>query len=366
MLLKTSTLLVLCTWLAGCGCGASHPGPDAATDSGRDSGRDAARDTGTDANRDARTDAARDARVDAGLDSNWLGCDPGWTPMPALDPDLTVYYATNPECLLPIAWQSCGVGCQRLVDNPRVERAIDNRWSDADRHLFTVVEANRRIPTVDAPVIVILASAEAEVFGAWRGSAPSDRTRIARVGFVGGGEGWTGFEMRAHRATPDGNFATYDERLYHAPLGALTRPLDPVLRLAPPIVSTSDIPQFVVASDTTWASEVQPRGQVLVVEHGVAHWLGGPGSATPANPQQRPRPEHRHPPVHGGRFHVCAVMRSSPARDDGRGLSLVVERNNQQQALGYAQGDLWLVSGRADGNRSRGTLIIWLHARMCG
>ena len=63
--------------------------------------------------------------------------------MPALDPDLTVYYATNPECLLPIAWQSCGVGCQRLVDNPRVERAIDNGWSDADRHLLNEAASRR-------------------------------------------------------------------------------------------------------------------------------------------------------------------------------------------------------------------------------
>jgi hypothetical protein len=159
-------------------------------------------------------------------------------------------------------------------------------WSDGDRHLFTVVEGNAALPTLVANIITVIASAEGEVFGAWRGSASGDRTKLARVGFVGGGNGWVGFDMPAHRATPDGNFATYDERLYHAPLSALSGPLDPILRLAPPVVSVAGGPQFVVASDTTWASEMPLRGQVLVVEHGVAHWLGGPGSATPATPQQ--------------------------------------------------------------------------------
>jgi len=91
--------------------------------------------------------------------------------------------------------------------------------------------------------------------------------------------------MPAHRGNPDGTFASYDERLYHAPLDALTGPLEPVLRLAPPEVSVADGPQFVVASDTTWASEMPLRGQVLVVEHGTARWLGGAGSATAGNPQ---------------------------------------------------------------------------------
>ena len=287
--------LSLCAWLVGCGCGASHPAPDAATDGGVDSGRDAAGDSGRDASRDARPDtgrdtgidAAHDTGVDAGLDSDWLGCDPGWRPMPGLDPDLTIYYATNPSCLLPIVWESCGTGCQRLVDDPRVQRAIapGMSWTDGERHLFSLVEGNAGLRTLDANVITAVASAEGTVYGAWRGSAGGDRSRIARVGATGGGNGWLGFEMPADRFTPAGNFASYDERLYHAPLAALTGPLEPVMQLAPPIVSVTDAAQPVAASDTTLAAEVHPRGQVLVVEHAARHWLGGRGSATPAIPQ---------------------------------------------------------------------------------
>jgi len=40
-------------------------------------------------------------------------------------------------------------------------------------------------------------------------------------------------------------------------------------------------------------------------------------------------------------------------RLDARGLSLVVERGGQQQAVGYAQGDLWPRSGRERGEHSR-------------
>ncbi|NOY92010.1 MAG: hypothetical protein GXP55_12505, partial [Deltaproteobacteria bacterium] len=251
--------------------------------------RDARRDTSIDARTDARTDAPADARADAGagLDADWLGCDPGWTPMPGLDADLTVYYATNPSCLLPIAWESCGTGCQRLVDDPRFQRSITPGmgWTDGERHLFTVVGGPAHVVHANQPAITVIASAEGDVLGAWRGTAFGDRRSLARIGSVGGGDGWVGIEMVADRFTADGNFATYDERLYHAPLSALSGPLEPILRLAPPVVSVSDIPQFVVASDTTWASEVQPRAEVLVVEHGVAHWLGGRGSATPATPQ---------------------------------------------------------------------------------
>ncbi|NOY94312.1 MAG: hypothetical protein GXP55_24300 [Deltaproteobacteria bacterium] len=293
MLLRL-TLALLLAGLAACSSSHKTPGDagrdaraDARVDAARDARADARRDTSIDAHADARTDAPADARADAGagLDADWLGCDPGWTPMPGLDPDLTVYYATNPSCLLPIAWESCGTGCQRLVDDPRFQRAMDNGWADGDRHVFTLVEGNARVPTLEANIITVIASAEGEVFGAWRGSASGDRTRIVRVGSLGGADGWVGLEMRAHRFTADGNFATYDEGLYHAPLEALTSALEPILRLAPPVVSVTDIPQFVVASDTTFAAQVQPRAEVLVVEHGVAHWLGGRGSATPASPQ---------------------------------------------------------------------------------
>lgn len=41
-------------------------------------------------------------------------------------------------------------------------------------------------------------------------------------------------------------------------------------------------------------------------------------------------------------------------RADARGLSLVVERDGQEQALGYAYGDLWPVSGRRGGDHRRG------------
>ncbi len=295
MLLRAAAALLL-AGLTACSSSDKPPGDagrdasaDARVDAGRDARADARRDTGVHPQPDANRDARADARVDAGagLDADWLGCDPGWTPMPGIDADLELYYATNPSCLLPIAWESCGTGCQRLVDDPRVQRSITPGmgWTDGDRHVFTLVEGNAALPTLAANIITVIASAEGEVFGAWRGSASGDRMKLVRVGFVGGSNGWVGFEMPAHRVTPDGNFATYDERLYHAPLSALTRPLDPVLQLAPPVVSVAGGPQFVVASDTTWASEMPLRGQVLVVEHGVAHWLGGRGSATPASPQ---------------------------------------------------------------------------------
>jgi len=290
MLLRAPLALVLAALTA---CSLAHSTPsDAAPDARADARVDAAGDARSDARRDTGIDTRLDARVDAradagaGLDADWLGCDPGWTPMPGVDADLTLYYATNPSCLLRITWESCGTGCQRLVDDPRFQRAIDDGWADNDHDIFTLVEGNARLPTLDAAIMNVVASANREVFGAWRGSASGDHTKIAGVGSVGGADGWVGLEMRAHRVTPEGNFATYDEQLYHAPLNALNGPLDPVLRLAPPVVSVADIPQFVVASDTTLASEVQPRGQVLVVEHGVAHWLGGRGSATPANPQR--------------------------------------------------------------------------------
>ncbi|NOY92928.1 MAG: hypothetical protein GXP55_17225 [Deltaproteobacteria bacterium] len=295
MLLRAALALVLAA-ITACSSAHSTPGDagqDARVDARADAARaDARRDTGIDARPDAHVDAGTDARADAradggaGLDADWLGCDPGWTPMPGIDADLELYYATNPSCLLPIAWESCGTGCQRLVDDSRFQRAMGEGWSDGGRHLFSLVEGNAALRTLDAEIITVIASADGEVRGAWRGSASGDRSRNARVGSVGGGNGWVGMQMPAHRFTAEGNFATYDERLYHAPLDALSRPLDPVLRLAPPVVSVEDTAQFVVASDTTLAAEVQPRGQVLVLEHGVAHWLGGPGSATPATPQQ--------------------------------------------------------------------------------
>ena len=48
------------------------------------------------------------------------------------------------------------------------------------------------------------------------------------------------------------------------------------------------------------------------------------------------------------------TLASVQPRVDARGLSLVVERGGQEQAVGYAQGDLWPRSGRERRERSRG------------
>ena len=47
------------------------------------------------------------------------------------------------------------------------------------------------------------------------------------------------------------------------------------------------------------------------------------------------------------------TLASVQPRVDARGLSLVVEREGQQQAVGYAQNDLWPLSGRERREHSR-------------
>ena len=90
--------------LAAVGACSGTPGGDGGADASIDAGLDAhARDAGRDAGRDVGTDASRspDTNTDAGF------CDPGWVRFPDMPDACYVEYASHPECVLSMTWDTC-------------------------------------------------------------------------------------------------------------------------------------------------------------------------------------------------------------------------------------------------------------------
>jgi len=274
-------LVALLVCVGGCSCGYHAHTADGAVDAPTD----APSDVMTDAPVDAPRDAPRDTRTDASdPDVAFLGCDPGWHPLPSIPDDLEVLYADNPSCLLNVAWVSCGPGCQRLADDPRFERSVDpnSSWVDGGRAFFTMAEG-LTIPTRHPGRIVVVASTDGMVHGAWLDSANLFRDpNLTGIDGIGGAGGQFGASITTGLGTTDGNFSTYHALIYQAPLASMTGPIEPTLQLdtLPP----GSALQYIKASATTLTAEVQPLAKMLVVEDGREHWLGGPGSATPHIP----------------------------------------------------------------------------------
>jgi len=277
-------LWMLLLVLGGCDCGYHTHSADGAADAWTDApvAIDAPSDTALDSPHDAPFDVRADA---ADPDARSLGCDPGWHPLPSIPDDLEVLYAENPGCLLNVEWVSCGAGCQRLADDPRFERTIDpnSAWIDGDRAFFSVVEW-MKAPTVHPGSIILVASTDGVVHGAWLDtSSLFHRPDVTLIQGFSGAAGAFGLGIIAGQTNADGNYRTFHALIYHAPILSMSEAIEPSLQLdtLPP----GNGLQYIHASATTFTAEVQPLAEMLVVEHGVAHSLGGRDSATPYIPQ---------------------------------------------------------------------------------
>jgi len=376
---------------ASCSCGynahqsvgADTGTADAAIDAHGDAARDSNVDASHDASRDSSIDAARDAAIDAHTtdpDAEFLGCDPGWRPVPSIPDGLEVLYAENPGCLLNVEWVSCGIGCLRLIEDARFQRAVDDGWSDNDLGFFSIVEGIKDRRAVHNGRIKVIASTDGRVHAAFLdnvggvgGHSLTDGFLVA-VGRSGGNHGSVGFSIFAGRTDGHGGFVTFHHLIYQTPLAALRSPIEPMVRLDPPDVPVGNGLQFVHASATTFTAEVQPLAKMLVVEGTRWRWLGGRGSATPYVPQESVLVGHqvfwldwaegsKVRIAHGNMETDGEVFRELPDGDilglasDGQDLAWVQAYEPDVLGNSYARMELWTAPYTADAASLRPRLV---------
>jgi len=256
-------------------CGGPTIPRDGGTDTGVDAGVDA-----SDASTDAGLDSGRDGGVDGGLDAG--PSDPRWVAVPGVVEGCSIGRATNPESLARATWESCGEGCQRLVPDPawtwRV--APNSGGRSEDRRTFVMLARERGV--VDGPAATILFDAEHEapLFAMRYDDEGGDL--VCQILSVAFGEGHVAFPLVM---TDFGR--SYEETwVFH---GALDQPGEleaPVLRLA-----DDDLPGFgnvlqrSYVSATTAAFQVQPLGEMWLVEGGALRRRAEAGSEAPNSPQ---------------------------------------------------------------------------------
>ncbi|MCB9604828.1 MAG: hypothetical protein H6720_31290 [Sandaracinus sp.] len=251
-------------------CGPTTP-RDGGTDTGIDAGVDAA-----DAGTDAGLDAERDGGVDAGPS------DPRWVAVPGVVEGCSIDRATNPASLARATWESCGEGCQRLVpDSAWTWRVAPNSGGRSeDQRTFVMLARERGV--VDGPAATILFDAEAEapLFAMRYDDEGEDL--VCQILSVAFGEGHVAFPLvmtdfgRSHEET----------WVFH---GAVDRPGEleaPVLRLADDeLPGFGNVLQRSYVSATTAAFQVQPLGEMWLVEGGVLRRRAEAGSEAPNSPQ---------------------------------------------------------------------------------
>lgn len=271
---RGSSVAVSVLLALGCACGSVSPSADAGTDSVVDAVTDTGDDGGA---RDAETDTGvRDAR-DSGIPPD-ADVDPeGWVPLPGLPEGCVVERAEDPERVFSAVWENCGDGCQVLTQDPSVQRSFSTGRPMGDPNSFTIVQTRRTDP--EQRRMLILARLDGPAFAAWRGpriSAPG----VCSAGFLASGDGHAAFLVGIL-----GDTWPRQERIYHGSLDDIGDATEPVAVLEAPLLFGSNSIQNMAVSSTTVAAELQPSGEVVVIEGGSVRRLGGASSPVNGIPQ---------------------------------------------------------------------------------
>lgn len=270
-----------CWLLVGlaCACGGRET-----TDAGADGGSDGGSDAGLDATFDAGVDSSR--MVDAGPDAPESGAmdgavdDPAWVALPGLPLGCVVERATEPERLFTPEWVSCGEHCSYLARDPAWGWIVDSTGggvSEGRRYMQVSLSERGR---TGAPRIVSLVDVEQNrVVAAWRG--PSLRAEVTcAISNLGVGEGHVAFALQMFDATRE------EAWVFHGPIETMKDVEEPVRKIRDEeLPGYGNALQRVYASSTTAAFEVQPLGEVWIVEGGELRRRAGVRSAVPGNPQ---------------------------------------------------------------------------------
>jgi hypothetical protein len=267
MPLRTWVLVVL---IAGCS-GSNGP---------KDSGFDAAADSGIDAHIDAALDAGRDGGRDAGRDAGPI--DPEWVGLPGILDGCQIDRAVAPETLARLEWASCGEGCQRLVPDARW------RWAPAPRsgghsegRTMLSIIANER-SDLDSPTASLLFDVErgVPVFAMrYHDDGDGEVCFVNRVGF---GQGHVAFPV----VMVDFDRSYEETWVFHGSVDEPEEFAEPVLRFGDEdLPGLGNVLQLSFASATTAAFQVQPLGEMWIVEGGVLARRANRGSAAPGSPQ---------------------------------------------------------------------------------
>ncbi|MCA9613288.1 MAG: hypothetical protein H6720_15270 [Sandaracinus sp.] len=258
-------------------CGDNADVTDAAIDVGLDAGLDAGRDAGLDSGRDASRDTARDVdQIDATVDAA------GWVRLPDVPLGCVVERATHPERLFVPRWISCGDGCESLAPDDRWAWSVSSGsgGSDSSYTLLVLIAEERGV--VNAPRTSLVVDVRRnEVVLALREWSPR-RSTVCAVNRIGYSGGYVAYPL----LLVDTEAGEEHSWIFHGPIETMKYVDDPVLKL-----DRDDLPGFgnvlqsTSASPTTAAFEVQPVGEVWIVEGGEVRRRAGVGSSVPGNPQ---------------------------------------------------------------------------------
>lgn len=261
--------------LAFAGCGApSEPAEDASRDAPEDSSSaDAIADVEMSAP-DARLDSSLDATTtDSGADNG----DPGWVEIPDLPDRCGIERARHPERLFIPAWRECGDGCTYLAQDPTFELHPTTAGGVSSTLEVTFVTLTPRPHGLGGPIRIVAAvGTDGRVHAAWRES------RRCSIGGTTYSDGWVAFAIRMIVSRDNFEYAA----IFHGRLEEMTEDLLPVLTLGP-----DDLPGFgnalqgIRVSETTVAFQVQPIGEVWLIEGGALRRLAGVRSEVPGSPQ---------------------------------------------------------------------------------
>ncbi|MCB9600100.1 MAG: hypothetical protein H6721_00695 [Sandaracinus sp.] len=266
--------------LVGSACGDDASGTDGGSDGGMDAGFDAGRDAGADGGRDGGIDAAD---ADA-LDSDASVDEAGWVALPDVPLGCVVERATHPERLFVPRWNSCGEGCEYLAPDERWAWSVSSGsgGSDATNTLLVLIAEERSI--VDAPrttAVVDLRRNQVVLALRERSLRPRPGT-VCAVNRVGYSDGYVAYPL----LFVDTEAGEEHSWVFHGPVETMHDVDEPVLKLdGEDLPGFGNVLQSTFASPTTAAFEVQPLGEVWIVEGGEVRRRAGIGSAVPGNPQ---------------------------------------------------------------------------------
>ncbi|MCA9614800.1 MAG: hypothetical protein KC586_18715 [Myxococcales bacterium] len=267
MLLRTAVLVVL---LVGCS-GSNGP---------KDSGIDATVDSGIDAPLDATLDAGRDAGRDGGRDAGPL--DPDWVGLPGILDGCQIERAVAPETLARLEWTSCGEGCQRLVPDARWAwgAVADAGGHSEGRTMLLLAGRERREP--DGPTVLLLFDVDSSTpLVAMRHQETEDRV-VCAVNVMAFGQGHVAFPV----IMVDFERGYEETWVFHGSVDEPEELVEPVLRIGnDELPGLGNLLQRSFASATTAAFQVQPLGEMWIVEGGVLARRANRGSAAPGSPQ---------------------------------------------------------------------------------